>query len=119
MVERIPASETTLVIRHLPGSGLASFQVVRLRDGKTADTVSPPSHQGFPVEGRPNSDLLRELQRYLETFLDYPFPPETDHADRVLKALKGWGEQTFAAIFDNRSAGRMFEAATSSGYSRV
>jgi hypothetical protein len=73
--------------------------------------VSPPSPHGFSVEGRPNSDLLRELQWYLETFLDYPFPPEIDHADRVLKALKDWGEQTFEALFDNRSAGRMLEAA--------
>jgi hypothetical protein len=79
--------------------------------------VKLPSPHGFPVKGRPNSDLLRELQWYLETFLDYPFPPEIDHADRVLKALKDWGEQTFAALFDNRSGGRMFEAATSGDYS--
>jgi hypothetical protein len=60
---------------------------MRLRDMKGTERVSPPSPHGFPVEGRPNSDLLRELQWYLETFLDYPFPPETDHAEPVLKGL--------------------------------
>jgi hypothetical protein len=117
MFERTITSETTLVIRHIPESNPATFQVMRLGDGKTTEPVSPPSPHGFPVEGRPNSDLLRELQWYLETVLDYPFPPEIDHADRVLKALKDWGEQTFGALFDNRSAGRMFEAATSGDYS--
>jgi hypothetical protein len=98
MVERVPSTDTTLVIRHLPESNPESFQVMRLRDGKTTEAVSPPSPHGFPVEDKPNSDLLRELQWYLEAFLDYPFPPETGHADRVLKALKDWGEQTFAAL---------------------
>jgi hypothetical protein len=55
---------------------------------------------------------MLELQWYLETFLDYPFPPETDHAERILKALRDWGEQAFRTLFDDRSAGRMFDAAT-------
>lgn len=93
MFERT-TTDTTLMIRHIPESNPALFQLARLRDGKTADPVSLPSPHGFPVESRPNSDLMRELQWYLETFLDYPFLPETDHAGRVLKALKGWGEQT-------------------------
>jgi hypothetical protein len=117
MVDRAPTIDTTLLIRHIQHSDPASFQVVRLRDGKTTEPVSPPSPHGFAVEGRPNSDLVHELQWYLEAFLDYPFPPETEHAERVLKALKDWGEQTFAALFDNRSAGPMFEAATSGDYS--
>lgn len=55
---------------------------------------------------------MRELQWYLETFLDYPFSPETDHADRVLKALREWGEQAFRSLFHEHSAGRMFDEAT-------
>ena len=51
------------------------------------------------MEGRPNSDLMRELRWYLEEFLDYPFPPETDRAERVLDALRRWGEQAFDALF--------------------
>ena len=52
-------------------------------------------------------------------FLNYPFPPETDHADRVLKALRDWGEQAFQALFGDRAAGRMFDAATADDYSRL
>jgi tetratricopeptide (TPR) repeat protein len=63
--------------------------------------------------------LLRELRWYLETFLDYPFPPETDRAERVLQSLKQWGEQAFNALFGSRAAGRMFEAATSKDYSQL
>src|SRR5712691_1213534 len=110
--------QSTLIIEHIPGEP-PTFVVRRLEDGKGSMPVRIPSPYGFPVEGRPNSDLMRELQWYLETFLDYPFPPETDHADRVLKALKDWGEQTFEALFGDRSAGRLFEAATSDDYSRL
>jgi tetratricopeptide (TPR) repeat protein len=55
---------------------------------------------------------MRELQWYLETFLDYPFPPDTDRAERVLQALRDWGQQTFRSLFEDRSAQRMFDAAT-------
>jgi len=110
---------STLIIRHLPGSGPAAFQVTRLSDGKATEAASPPSPVGFPVEGRPDSGLMRELQWYLETFLDYPFPPETDHAERVLQALKQWGEHAFDALFGSRAAGRMFDAATSEDYSQL
>ena len=105
-------SDQTLTIKHVAGSDPASFLVVRQRDSKTSQPISVVSPAGFPVEGRPNSDLMRELQWYLETFLDYPFSPETEHAERVLKALRDWGEQAFRALFDNKAAGRMFDDAT-------
>ncbi len=119
MSTRESAAETTLVIRHLPGSNPATFQLVRLRDDKKSRPVAPSSPVGFPVEGRPNTDLMRELQWYFEAFLDYPFPPETDHADRVVKALRDWGEDAFRTLFDDRSAGRMFDAAIADDYSRL
>lgn len=105
-------SDQTLTIKHVAGSDPPSFLVVRQRDSKTSEPVLVVAPVGFPVEGRPNSDLMRELQWYLETFLDYPFSPETEHAERVLKALHDWGEQAFRALFDNKSAGRMFDDAT-------
>jgi len=89
----------TLVIRHVGNDETAQFQVARLADAKSGDPAAVASPVGFPVEGRPHSDLRRELQWYLETFLAYPFPPETDHADRVLDALKAWGQQAFDALF--------------------
>jgi hypothetical protein len=66
----------TLIIRHVAKSEPAQFQVVRQRDGKSTDPTRVASPFGFPVEGRPESDLIRELNWYLETFLDYPFEPE-------------------------------------------
>jgi hypothetical protein len=61
MVDRAASTDTTLMIRHIPESDPASFQVVRLRDGKTTEPVSSPSPHGFAVEGRPNSDLMRDF----------------------------------------------------------
>jgi tetratricopeptide (TPR) repeat protein len=110
-------AEATLRIAHVAGSAPAAFQVVRLIDGKTTPQAVLPSPVGFPVEGRPNSDLLRELKWYLETFLDYPFSPETEHADRVLDALSDWGKQAFTALFEDRAAGRLFDASTENDYS--
>ena len=113
------STETVLLVRHLADSDPASFEVSRLADGKRTEPAIAPSPFGFPVQGRPDSDLMRELQWYLETFLDYPFPPEIDHAERVREALHQWGEQTFDALFGNRAGGRMFDAATQDDYSRL
>ncbi len=44
---------------------------------------------------------MRELRWYLEHFLDYPFPPETTHAEHVLDALKAWGAQAFNVRSDD------------------
>jgi hypothetical protein len=115
----MPIPDDTLVIRHLPDTEPPQFQVQRLSDGQTSPPAAVPSPVGFPVAGRPDSHLLRELQWYLETFLDYPFPPETGHAERVQKALRAWGEQAFTALFGSREAGRLFDAATEYDYARL
>jgi hypothetical protein len=113
------ASATTLRIAHVAGSDPAAFQVIRLSDGKTAPPATPLSPVGFPVDGRPSSDLMHELQWYLEGFLDYPFPPETEHAERVLDSLRTWGTQAFLALFQDRAAGRFFDASTAEDYSAL
>jgi tetratricopeptide (TPR) repeat protein len=110
---------STLVIQHVGGSQPAEFQVVRLADGRSIGPVGVPSPVGFPVEGRPQSGLMRELRWYLEEFLDYPFPPETDHAARVQDALKTWGEEAFLALFGQRETGRLFDAATAEEYAAL
>ena len=94
-----------LAIEHVDGSSPAAFKLTRLEDGKSLSSVAIGSPYEFPVEGRPNSLLMRELRWYLEQFLDYPFHPETDHADHVLEALRAWGTQAFNALFDRRDAG--------------
>jgi hypothetical protein len=108
-----------LIIRHVDASDPPQFQVVRLSDGKTIGPVPVPSPVGFPVVGRPHSDLMRELRWYLEGFLDYPFPPETEHAERIQDALKAWGQQAFEALFGHRATGRLFDAATSEQYGQL
>jgi hypothetical protein len=109
----------TLIIRHVAKSEPAEFQVVRQRDGKSTDPTSVASPFGFPVEGRPESDLICELNWYLETFLDYPFEPEIGHAGRILDSLRAWGEQAFEALFGDREGGRFFEEATREGHQQL
>jgi hypothetical protein len=62
---------------------------------------------------------MAELQWYLEHFLEYPFPPETDHAERILAALRAWGETAFETLFSNLSGGALFLAATTADYRRL
>ena len=94
-----------LRVQHVAGDGKPRFLLVRVADAKTTAPVAIAPPVGFPVDGRPDSDLVRELRWYLEDFLGYPFPPETEHADRVLAALKQWGRQAFDALFENRQGG--------------
>ncbi len=111
---------STRRIQHCPSDGEEQFQVVRVGDSKTTKPVAVAPPVGFPVAGRPDSDLMRELRWYLEDFLGYPFPPETEHADRVLEALGKWGRQAFDALFDNRKAGDFLRGAMDQGrYDRL
>jgi CHAT domain-containing protein len=111
----------TLILRHTGegDGGRPLVQVTRLRDGKSTDAVPVPSPSGFPVQGRPNSELLQELRWYLEQFLSYPFPPETEHADRVLDALKGWGEAAFMALFGSGQARDFYKSAVQTGLDQL
>lgn len=77
------------------------FEVARA-DGKRAGPFELASPHGFPIEGVPGTELMRELAWYLEKFLDWPFPPETERAERVRAALHRWGTQAFAALFHER-----------------
>src|SRR5262249_21010085 len=118
-INEVKMSRTTLVIQHQPAKP-DTFMVSRIApDYKASDPVKLPSPYSFKVEGRPDSDLMQELRWYLEDFLSYPFPPETDHADRVLRALKAWGERAFEALFSNLSGGALFHAATAEDYSQL
>src|SRR4051794_15720369 len=92
---------STLIIRQTKAGDPPEFQALCPQDGRCTETVAIRSPVGFPVEGRPHSDLMRELRWYLEEFLGYPYPPETEHAERVRGALKEWGTQAFQALFGN------------------
>src|SRR5271165_927750 len=99
-----PNRAAALAIEHVESSCPPAFKLTRLSDDRSLPAVAIGSPYEFPVEGRPNSPLMRELRWYLEQFLDYPFHPETDHADHVLDALRAWGTQAFNALFDRRYA---------------
>src|SRR5947209_20193206 len=111
-VEQLPTPPVTLAVEHVEGSTPPAFKLTRLSDGKWLPAVALPSPYDFPVEGRPNSHLMRELRWYLENFLEYPFHPETLHADHVLDALRSWGSQSFNAIFNRRDAGAWLAASS-------
>ena len=66
----------TLLLRHVPDSSPPQLYGER-PGGKSTRPAVIASPVGFPVAGRPKSDLWRELRWYLETFLDYPFEPWT------------------------------------------
>src|SRR5262245_54572007 len=108
----------TLLIRHTQNTDPALFEVQR-PGGKAAAVVEVPAPTRAVVEGRPESDLFAALRWYLEEFLDYPFSPETEHAERVLAALRSWGEKAFNALFNTRDGGGMFDAATREGYDKL
>ena len=106
-------------IRHIEGTCPASFQVMRLSDGKSTNPSPVSSPVDFRVEGRPKSDLLKELRWYLEDFLEYPFSPETEHAERVLESLRKWGETAFLSLFGSTSGRDWYKAATLEGLSQL
>ena len=106
-------SETTLIVRHLANLQPHQFEVQRLGDGLRTNPVQVAS----PREGE--IDLLAELRWYLEDFLDYPYPPETDRAERILSGLRAWGEAAFNSLFGGRRGARLFDAATAESYSAL
>jgi tetratricopeptide (TPR) repeat protein len=62
---------------------------------------------------------MTELRWYLETFLDYPFSPFTERAERIQASLQQWGTLAFKALFGDKQSGRLFDAATSQQYSEL
>ncbi len=89
----------TLIIRHLPSPTPEDDRFQLDLDGHAAAPVRVPAAAGYTVEGRPQDDLMSEVRWYLEDFLEYPFPPETDHAKCVLRALDGWVTKVHDALF--------------------
>jgi CHAT domain/NB-ARC domain len=98
------SGSSTLIIEHIDSSSPATFRLCRLCDGGSLGSHELVSPHDTAVEDQPNSNLMRELRWYLESFLDYPFAPEIDRADHVLDALKGWGKKVFNTLFDRRDA---------------
>ena len=58
-----------LILRHVPESDPPQFQVLE-PDGQPTPPIESPSATGYPVDGRPDSELMAELRWYLESFLE-------------------------------------------------
>ena len=110
----------TLIIRHNPKTSPPTFQVEE--KGTYNSTTTQPVSLQSPFEfqsGIPNTSLMQGLQWYLEQFLSYPFPPDTDKKDKILQALEQWGKHVFDALFDNRNACMMYGRAISNGLTEL
>ncbi len=90
-----------LVIQHVEGSNPCSFTLIRHHDLKSVQGITIASPYAFTVTNQPESRLMTRLGWYLETFLAYPYPPETANAEHLLAALQGWGTEAFNALFDH------------------
>lgn len=99
-----------LRICHHPNMYPPAF-FVRFAGGRVTDPRPISSPHEFPVKGRPNSDLMTELRWYLEHFLEYPFPPETDRALHILEAIEAWGQHAFSALLCDQTLGSHFAGA--------
>jgi hypothetical protein len=67
----------------------------------------------------PHSELMKELRWYLEVFLDYPYSPFTERAERIQASLQRWGTEAFNSLFGSRDAGRLFDAVTDQQYAEL
>jgi hypothetical protein len=63
--------------------------------------------------------LSGELRWYLESFLDYPFPPQTTRAEAVEASLEAWGAQAFAALFGAGTGRDFYSDAARSGLEQL
>ncbi|QJX00929.1 CHAT domain-containing protein [Frigoriglobus tundricola] len=112
-------SQSTLIIRHVPNTEPPQFTVERSQDGKASLPVAVAGPNSLPVEGRSNTKLTEEIRWYLETFLDYPFPPDTDRADQARQAFEAWGKRTFTALFTDPHARRSYDKAVEHGFANL
>jgi len=109
----------TLIIRHIEESEPTKFEVLRADDVKGTGPTEVPSPIVFPVKGRPDSNLMKELRWYLEEFLDYPYEPRVSRAERVKQALRDWGQQVFNALFGRGKGATLFHDAVRRGYKNL
>ncbi|NLX07529.1 MAG: tetratricopeptide repeat protein [Phycisphaerae bacterium] len=110
----------TLVIQHIEASDPPRFQIVRAGDDtKAVPAGDVPSPAAVAVPGWPDGGLAQPLQWYLENFLDYPFSPDTERAERVQTVLQDWGRACFRGLFGGREAAVMLDHACGDGHENL
>jgi hypothetical protein len=107
-----------LIVRQVKG---AERFVVSHADGRSADseaTVASPVGWAV-VRAGSEGKLSGELRWYLESFLDYPFPPQTTRAEGVEASLEAWGAQAFTALFGAGTGRDFYSDAARSGLEQL
>lgn len=84
----------TLLVRHEAGGDMYRFSVQRLsasgmKSARSVEVADPLVR----VLGDTHLKLGEELSWYLEQYLDYPFGPNEQRAERVTDALRAWGKR--------------------------
>src|SRR3954451_2994134 len=110
-----------LVIRHEPGGeGRSRFAVERVlaSGAKSAPAVELDDPLSLQV-GETALQLGAELSWYLEEYLDYPFGPHVQRAERVVELLRAWGSEAFETLFGAGLARDYYRDATRGGYTEL
>ncbi|MBK7001351.1 MAG: tetratricopeptide repeat protein [Rhodoferax sp.] len=109
-----------LIIRHEPGANSLRFAVQRVdaNGARSAPAVELTDPLAQVLEGT-ELRLGPELAWYLESYLDYPFGPNQQRAERVLEALGQWGRQAFGLLFGAGQAHGFYHDATRNGYENL
>jgi hypothetical protein len=106
-----------LLIRHRGEAEGLGFEVQRVdnRGAKSAPPVELIDPLGVKLGG---SDLTlgHELAWYLESYLDLPTGPNAARAERVLAALRTWGQRSFETLFGQGQARDFYRDATRDGH---
>ena len=107
-----------LIVRQVKG---AERFVVSHADGRSAeDEATVASPVGWAVvRAGSEGKLSGELRWYLESFLDYPFPPQTTRAEAVEASLEAWGAQAFTALFGAGTGRDFYSDAARSGLEQL
>lgn len=109
-----------LIIRHEPGANSLRFAVQRVDANgvRSASEVELTDPLARVLEGT-ELRLGPELAWYLESYLDYPFGPNQQRAERVLEALGQWGRQAFGLLFGEGQARDFYRDATRDGHEQL
>ena len=109
-----------IAVRQEAASGSFRFCVQRVGSGgvKSAPAVEVADPLSR-VLGQTDLRLGDELSWYLESYLDYPYGPNVERAERVTQALREWGTQAFDTLFGEGQARDFYRDATRDGHTEL
>jgi tetratricopeptide (TPR) repeat protein len=106
-----------LVVRHEAGSEGYRFVVQRVSGSSVKAAPGVVLSDPLPRQLEPTQYTLgQELAWYLESYLDYPFGPNEQRAQRVTDALRCWGTEAFKVLFDTGQARDFYHDAVRNGH---